>query len=304
MVLQISSHCYLKKPTLPNRKSGSKQSSLRSSLKRHLEAFRSQKNVSPFDIQINSKSRIPINLSFFLVDQAIQDVKTKEAPSQTEKFVPFPTAETAHNATGRHRNEKQESNDRKFVPKKTGRDQGSQVDVTKLINFEQEVRPIVTVIVTKTIEQALWEVENERELEQMQKVKEQHYEANTAQILQKQEEFIEREVEQINAKYSFISKAVELDNENFKKEQPKEAGEGAIVFELPERTIAEECLAEFAMRKQAKMTEDLEFAKDWLISKAEEFALENEKKEAEVEAVFRKMIVGTLQKVNQMLTKA
>lgn len=289
---------------MQNKKSALKQSFSLSKLKRHLEAFRNKKNVSPFDIQINPKSRIPINLSFFLVDQAIQDVKTKEALTQTEKFVPFPTAESAQGAVGRHRNEKVESNDRKFVPKKTGRDQGSQVDVTKLINFEQEARPIVTVIVTKTIEQALWEVENERELEEMQKVKEQHYEANAKKTLQKQEEFIEKEVEQINAKYIRISQAVELDNTNFKNEQRKEDGEGAINIMLPDSTIAEQCLAEFESRKRAERTEDIEFAREWLISKTEEFVTQNEMNDAEVEAVFRKMIVGTLERVNGMLTNA
>ena len=53
----------------------------------------------------------------------------------------------------------------KYVPRKTGKDAKTQVeDVTELFDFDREVAPMLDVIVGKTLEQALSEVEMEEEL--------------------------------------------------------------------------------------------------------------------------------------------
>jgi radial spoke head protein 3 len=58
----------------------------------------------------------------------------------------------------------------KYVPRKTGRDQDTQVeDVRDLFDFDVEVAPMLEVIVSKTIEQAISEVQEEEELLRIEK---------------------------------------------------------------------------------------------------------------------------------------
>lgn len=47
----------------------------------------------------------------------------------------------------------------KYIPKKTGIDTATQVEDLELFDFSREVRPIVNVIVTKTLEQSMLEIE-------------------------------------------------------------------------------------------------------------------------------------------------
>ena len=51
-----------------------------------------------------------------------------------------------------------------YVPKKTGVDVATQVDLSELFDFDREVGPVLDVIVSKTLEQARMEVEEEEEL--------------------------------------------------------------------------------------------------------------------------------------------
>merc|ERR1719487_1725030 len=53
---------------------------------------------------------------------------------------------------------------REFVPMKTGIDAETQIYPGDLFNFDLEVAPILDVLVTKTLEQALTEVDDEDEL--------------------------------------------------------------------------------------------------------------------------------------------
>ena len=75
-------------------------------------------------------------------------VRTKEVDSQTNEFQPRPPTP-------------------EYVPRKTGIDRTTQIspeEAARLFNFDQEVEPILNVIVYKTLEQALFEVEAEEEL--------------------------------------------------------------------------------------------------------------------------------------------
>eukprot|EP01006_Ploeotia_vitrea_P015046 TRINITY_DN41649_c0_g2_i1.p1 TRINITY_DN41649_c0_g2~~TRINITY_DN41649_c0_g2_i1.p1 ORF type:complete len:329 (-),score=64.47 TRINITY_DN41649_c0_g2_i1:133-1119(-) len=54
-----------------------------------------------------------------------------------------------------------------YVPFKTGRDTETQIEPGDLFDFEQEVEPLLEVMVGKTLEQAMLEVQQEEELENM-----------------------------------------------------------------------------------------------------------------------------------------
>jgi radial spoke head protein 3 len=56
-----------------------------------------------------------------------------------------------------------------YVPRKTGIDRSTQVDkVSDLFIFDEEVEPMLNVIVSKTLEQALFEIEREEELKNLE----------------------------------------------------------------------------------------------------------------------------------------
>ena len=51
-----------------------------------------------------------------------------------------------------------------YIPQKTGLDQATQIDAGDLFDFDLEVRPLLEVLVGKTLEQSLLEVMEEEEL--------------------------------------------------------------------------------------------------------------------------------------------
>ena len=59
----------------------------------------------------------------------------------------------------------------KYVPKKTGIDKRTQIEDYDLLDYDREVQPSLNVLLTKTVEQALLEVEEETELDEIRKFK-------------------------------------------------------------------------------------------------------------------------------------
>lgn len=59
----------------------------------------------------------------------------------------------------------------KYVSKKTGIDKITQIEDYDLFDYDREVQPILNVLLTKTVEQSLLEVEEETELEEIRKFK-------------------------------------------------------------------------------------------------------------------------------------
>ena len=57
------------------------------------------------------------------------------------------------------------------MPKKTGINKETQIGDYDLFDYDREVQPILNVLLTKTVEQALLEVEEETELEEIRKFK-------------------------------------------------------------------------------------------------------------------------------------
>lgn len=91
-----------------------------------------------------------IDVSQYLVQQTDFRPQKKALDTQTDEFIPRPDTP-------------------EYVPAKVGYDVGTQVeDVSELFNFDQEVIPIVEVVVQKTIEQALFELSSEEELKNLE----------------------------------------------------------------------------------------------------------------------------------------
>ena len=97
-------------------------------------------------------ARIDVDLTYFLTEQGRQKPTEQDGKCQTDVFLPRP--ETP-----------------KYVPKKTGIDKITQIEDYDLFDYDREVQPILNVLLTKTVEQALLEVEEETELDEIRKFK-------------------------------------------------------------------------------------------------------------------------------------
>ena len=62
-----------------------------------------------------------------------------------------------------------------YIHKKTGIDKITQIEDYDLFDYDREVQPILNVLLTKTVEQALLEVEEESELDEIRRFKEGSY---------------------------------------------------------------------------------------------------------------------------------
>lgn len=119
----------------------------------------------------------------------------KEIQSQTDKFI-------------------RKDPSTPYIPKKTGVDKHTQVeDVYDLFKFDDEVIPILEVIVAKTLEQSLFEVQSEAELKCLEEAA-----INFHKTMDLEEQWIkQRELEQI--KESEIMRAKMEDLEQAKREE-------------------------------------------------------------------------------------
>lgn len=100
--------------------------------------------------QYNSTPFTYADLSNSLIDHVeFTKVRTIDCASQADKFFPRPVTP-------------------EYVPRKTGIDCSTQVeDVSELFHFDDEVEPILEVIVLKTIEQSLFEIQCEAEIDSL-----------------------------------------------------------------------------------------------------------------------------------------
>ena len=99
-----------------------------------------------------------------------------------------------------------------YVPKKTGIDKVTQIGDYDLFDYEIEVQPILNVLLSKTCEQALLEVEEETELEEIRRFK-----GECNQRKQNEREDWEQEVKKEIARIKQKNKA--LANARMKREQ-------------------------------------------------------------------------------------
>lgn len=141
---------------------------------RKLTAFKKKKKMSPYDITPSANPRIPVNLEFFLTnDYHVEKVKKKVVQTCTDGLIGDGTIKIVKTMPkDREIGERIEYiPEQLYIPKKTGIDAFTQVENDELFNFDREVEPIVQVLITKTIEQGLLELEEEIELQNMQKFK-------------------------------------------------------------------------------------------------------------------------------------
>jgi len=121
---------------------------------------RRSKEKSPFDMGLPEKERVAIDLSDNLVaKQPPVEFGTTEA--QTDEFLPEPPPE-------------------QYQPQKSGMDVSTQVEDGDLFDFDYEVEPILDVLINKTLEQSIMEVEEENELKEMAEFKLEWYKRQEA----------------------------------------------------------------------------------------------------------------------------
>lgn len=120
-----------------------------------------QQTASVFDMGLPRPERMPVDLLPHLVEEVKVVVETA-TETQTDEFMPEVPAQ-------------------EYVPRKTGIDRTTQVEDGDLFNFDMEVEPLLDVLVNKTMEQALMEVEEEHELKSMAVFKEQWYDRQQKQ---------------------------------------------------------------------------------------------------------------------------
>ncbi|CAI2385825.1 unnamed protein product [Moneuplotes crassus] len=125
-------------------------------IKRQLIEFKKKKNKGEetlYDLRPGPPARIEVDLRYFLTEQG-KDLgpDNRNVVAQTDAFMPKPPTP-------------------KYVPKKTGIDAETQVGDYDLFYYDDAVLPILNVVVDKTLETALLEVEEEAELKAIDKYK-------------------------------------------------------------------------------------------------------------------------------------
>merc|ERR1719191_1158518 len=119
-----------------------------------------KKEPSPFDMELPRPERNVVNLLPHLVEE-VKIVEEDTAEAQTDELLP-------------------EAPPNEYLPQKTGIDVFTQVEDGELFDFNVEVEPLLDVLVNKTLEQSLMEVEEEHELEAMRQFKKDWYQQQDA----------------------------------------------------------------------------------------------------------------------------
>jgi hypothetical protein len=123
-------------------------------IKQQMIEFKKSKNkISPYDLRPGPTARIDVDLTYFLTEQGKVAPVQQDTRTQTDEFQPRPPTPP-------------------YIPKKTGIDKITQIEDYDLFDYEREVQPILNVLLTKTIEQAFLEVEEETEIDEIRKFKE------------------------------------------------------------------------------------------------------------------------------------
>lgn len=146
--------------TLAKKISKSKDDTLHSTAHHKLSRTKLQDEVERssqpyYNYTVKKFSTTEIDVTDYLIERNDYPTRTREIDIQTNAFEPIirpPTPEWRQYEGS-------------YVPRKTGVDKATQVeDVRDLFNFDLEVVPILDIIVSKTLKQALFEVQSEEEL--------------------------------------------------------------------------------------------------------------------------------------------
>mmetsp|Transcript_139330 Transcript_139330/g.445519 ORF Transcript_139330/g.445519 Transcript_139330/m.445519 type:complete len:452 (-) Transcript_139330:96-1451(-) len=110
-----------------------------------------EKEPNIFDMPLPEQERKLVDLTGHLTAKEVV-VVADTVDCQTDEFLPEPPKE-------------------QYQPQKTGIDATTQVEDGELFDFDYEVEPILDVLVNKTLEQSMMEVEEEHELSSMNEFK-------------------------------------------------------------------------------------------------------------------------------------
>ena len=94
----------------------------------------------------------------------------------------------------------------KYVPKKTGIDKITQIGDYDLFDYDREVQPILNVLLNKSVEQAILEVEEETELQEIRKFKQEYQKRQENNHAQWDQE-VKREISLIKQKNKTLNNA-------------------------------------------------------------------------------------------------
>lgn len=157
-------------------------------IKQQLVEFKKQKSkTSPYELRPGPPARIEVDLTYFLTEQNREKPQETEVKTQTDVFQPRPPTP-------------------KYVPKKTGMDRDTQIEDWDLFDYDREVQPILNVLLTKTVEQALLEVEEDTELANIRKFKSE-YQQRAENHQAEWEQDVKREIQRIKQKNKLLNTA-------------------------------------------------------------------------------------------------
>jgi len=109
-----------------------------------------------FDVKPETQKYIPVPLEQYLVEQVVP-TESRDESEQTDVFLPEPPVKEYYTRN---------------LPKKTGVDVSTQIEPEdQLFNFDLEVEPLLNVLISKTLEVSLMEVEEEEELKAIRQEK-------------------------------------------------------------------------------------------------------------------------------------
>lgn len=140
-----------------------------------------------YDLRPLPPARIEVDLTYFLTEQGVQPAEVDNVKTQTDSFIPKPPTP-------------------QYVPKKTGIDKITQIEDYDLFDYDREVQPILNVLLTKTVEQALLEVEEETELDEIRKFKAEYSKRQENQHNSWEQE-VKREIARIKQKNKALNTA-------------------------------------------------------------------------------------------------
>lgn len=134
-----------------------------------------------FSVKPNTHTFTPVPLEQYLIEQTVE-IETREESEQTDKFLPRPPVLDYYTRS---------------IPKKTGIDASTQIEPEdNLFDFDMEVEPLLDVLIGKTMEMSLMEVEEEEEIaaikqRRVELMEERHNEALRVEAVEKEahEEF-------------------------------------------------------------------------------------------------------------------
>ena len=198
-------------------------------LSKTIKKFRENSKISPFDIKIKSKYRIKTKLNFFLMDRNIEHKNLLEKSCQVSKFLKM---KTLLKNGKKNKNLKKFRKENFFQMKKTGKDQGAQVETEFIFNLEKSLLPIVKNLKTKILEQSLLEVKQEIELKNLKKIKQKYF-YEQKNIFQKKKNYLF-----LKEKKNLMDKKKIYENEKEKNKLKNEKDKKQFFLDLSKNTIS------------------------------------------------------------------